>query len=88
MVRLMRGYELASVEDLLGLLPSRRLAVAWEAGGWRGCARRPARIAWLIRAGPGTMGVQVGSMGVQVGFAARLRQLLRLCNSTSGYMCG
>ena len=34
LLRLMRTYELSSVEELLGPVPSVRLAAAWEADGW------------------------------------------------------
>ena len=34
LLRLMRTYELRSVEELLGPIPSTRLAAAWEAEGW------------------------------------------------------
>ena len=36
LLRLMRAYELGSIEELLGPLPSSRLAAAWEAEGWLG----------------------------------------------------
>lgn len=35
LLRLMRAYELGSIEDLLGPLPSSRLAAAWDAQGWQ-----------------------------------------------------
>ena len=34
LLRLMRVYELGSLEELLGSLPSARLAAAWEGEGW------------------------------------------------------
>ena len=33
---LMVTYELRSLEELLGPVPSARLAAAWEEGGWEG----------------------------------------------------
>jgi DNA-binding XRE family transcriptional regulator len=34
LLRLMRTYDLRSVEELLGPVPSARLAAAWDADGW------------------------------------------------------
>jgi DNA-binding XRE family transcriptional regulator len=34
LLRLMRAYDLRSVEELFGSVPSARLAAAWEEGGW------------------------------------------------------
>jgi len=34
LLRLMRTYELRSLEELLGPVPSARLAAAWEEEGW------------------------------------------------------
>lgn len=34
LLRLMRTYELGSLEELLGSVPSARLAAAWEEEGW------------------------------------------------------
>jgi transcriptional regulator with XRE-family HTH domain len=34
LLRLMRAYDLSSVEELLGPIPSARLAAAWEQDGW------------------------------------------------------
>jgi transcriptional regulator with XRE-family HTH domain len=34
LLRLMRTYKLRSIEELLGPVPSARLAAAWEEGGW------------------------------------------------------
>lgn len=36
LLRLMRTYKLRSIEELLGPVPSARLATAWEAEEWRG----------------------------------------------------
>lgn len=34
LLRLMRAYDLSSLEELLGPVPSARLAAAWEQEGW------------------------------------------------------
>jgi hypothetical protein len=34
LLRLMRTYKLRSIEELLGPVPSARLAAAWEEKGW------------------------------------------------------
>jgi DNA-binding XRE family transcriptional regulator len=36
LLRLMRVYNLTTIEQLLGPIPSRLLASSWEAEGWRG----------------------------------------------------
>lgn len=44
LLRLMKTYKLRSIEELLGPVPSARLAAAWETEEWRGSREESSRV--------------------------------------------